>query len=546
MKKIYIIIVSFIVFILGLIILCSRKNSIYTVIDGVKYAIEVNGESANAFPNGNYKVDVDCDNADGCWNSVNNKLIVKNITGNISCNIEFNSISAADYLNNYLTGLADISQGLGKLVLDTANVLDYSSTNIVTAYNTTPVYFANNSNSALTQTQVDDYWTFNSSTGTFTSDPSVISTTSSTVYYHVYAQLPSGGYYQICYTINQESTSRNRLSITIDNNSSTAVKTIKSSSSGQVGGCYHLGYLNANYINIAEISSNNDTRPVISFRIEKITANQDYIGYRFQGKKPNNYIMFNDELWRIIGVIPTEYDSNNDGTADKTDNLVKIIRADSIGEYSWDKSNTNDWPDSTLYHLLNEQYYDWETNNTNSNNYCYGYNSALPSKCNFTNNGIKDGYRNMIVKAKWYLGGGGKKNGYAIMDYNRLYIYERDSDAVYSGNAFDTLGYIGIIYPSDYVHGSLVGSCYREAYLSEECIENNWLRGLSNTSTISHNSESSNVIWSIDSYSEFRSTTSSYASSPQTTYPTLYLSPDVYRVSGTGTITDPYIIGMAS
>ena len=28
--------------------------------------------------------------------------------------------------------------------------------------------------------------------------------------------------------------------------------------------------------------------------------------------------------------------------------------------------------------------------------------------------------------------------------------------------------------------------------------------------------------------------------------PTLYLSPDVYRVSGTGTITDPYIIGMAS
>ena len=38
----------------------------------------------------------------------------------------------------------------------------------------------------------------------------------------------------------------------------------------------------------------------------------------------------------------------------------------------------------------------------------------------------------------------------------------------------------------------------------------------------------------------------SRASSGYVVRPTLYISPDVYRVSGTGTITDPYIIGMAS
>ena len=48
--------------------------------------------------------------------------------------------------------------------------------------------------------------------------------------------------------------------------------------------------------------------------------------YRYAGSNPNNFIEFNDELWRIIGIMPVDYDTNSDGIADTQGNLVKIIR----------------------------------------------------------------------------------------------------------------------------------------------------------------------------------------------------------------------------
>jgi hypothetical protein len=83
-------------------------------------------------------------------------------------------------------------------------------------------------------------------------------------------------------------------------------------------------------------------------------------GYRYEGKDPNNYVSFNGELWRIIGV----FDSNTHGIA--STNLVKIIRNEPIGSYAWDKNDTNDWPNSSMYHLLNDYYYNG-TNESNSN-----------------------------------------------------------------------------------------------------------------------------------------------------------------------------------
>ena len=58
-------------------------------------------------------------------------------------------------------------------------------------------------------------------------------------------------------------------------------------------------------------------------------------GYRYEGKNPNNYIWFNNEYWRIIGV----FDSASHGVSGK--NLVKIIRADVLDGLVWDKSDTN-------------------------------------------------------------------------------------------------------------------------------------------------------------------------------------------------------------
>ena len=51
---------------------------------------------------------------------------------------------------------------------------------------------------------------------------------------------------------------------------------------------------------------------------------------------------FNNETWRIIGVFPTD-----DGTGN-IENRVKIIREESIGDYSWDTSNSSSWLNNTI------------------------------------------------------------------------------------------------------------------------------------------------------------------------------------------------------
>ena len=102
---------------------------------------------------------------------------------------------------------------------------------------------------------------------------------------------------------------------------------------------------------------------------------EDHPGeWRYAGKNPDNYIEFNGELWRIIGVMPNmEYCTGKFGYADecdtsKTGSLVKIIRNDSLGSLSVDVKQTgvgssisdngsNDWSDSQLMLMLNGRKY---------------------------------------------------------------------------------------------------------------------------------------------------------------------------------------------
>ena len=51
---------------------------------------------------------------------------------------------------------------------------------------------------------------------------------------------------------------------------------------------------------------------------------------RYVGADPNNYVSFNNELWRIIGA----FNNIDNGTGTKETRL-KIIRDEPIGKYSW-------------------------------------------------------------------------------------------------------------------------------------------------------------------------------------------------------------------
>ena len=91
--------------------------------------------------------------------------------------------------------------------------------------------------------------------------------------------------------------------------------------------------------------------------------------WRYAGKNPDNYIQFNGELWRIIGVMTNmEYctgtaNNANDCNSTEIGSLIKIIRNDSLGSFYWDYKQTgvgssidigsNDWSDSQLMLMLN-------------------------------------------------------------------------------------------------------------------------------------------------------------------------------------------------
>ena len=190
---------------------------------------------------------------------------------------------------------------------------------------------------------------------------------------------------------------------------------------------------------------------------------------RFIGADPENYVWFNDELWRIIGVM----NNIDDGTG-KKETRLKIIRNEPIGNYSWDNKGElgeNDWSQSSLQTVLNEGPY-W---NRTSGECPYGQN-GVTTTCDFSGIGLTEEAKAMISNAVWTLGGlSGEENdpNYSIeANSSTWYIYERGTE-VYSGRPTEWTGQIGLMYPSDYGYATSGGSIYDR----NECLENplyNW------------------------------------------------------------------------
>ena len=260
-------------------------------------------------------------------------------------------------------------------------------------------------------------------------------------------------------------------------------------------------------------------------------------GYRYEGKDPNNYIWFNNELWRIIGV----FDENSHGQGGQ--NLVKIIRNESIGGLVWDNDTSvstygsNNWTTSDLKNLLNGAYLNSE--NGTGGEYCYGF-INIPANCDYTGSGINDTYRPMIENVTWYLGGYSSTSATS----EAFYGYERGT-TVYSGRPTSTTGYIGLMYPSDYGYSVLASSCARTtnlgSYSNSTCAGQSWMYGQGYEWTITPRSSDNNYVFTL-SYGD--RLILSEAHMGYAARPVLYLNSNVYVIDGTGTQSDPYIIGM--
>ena len=287
---------------------------------------------------------------------------------------------------------------------------------------------------------------------------------------------------------------------------------------------------------------------------EQLGATTDY---RYIGANPNNYVKFNDELWRIIGVFDVD-----DGTG-KIEKRLKIVRNESIGNYSWDNKDTttgaensygkNNWPDARLNYLLNaghesETYGGSLYWNRKSGTCYYGQNNATTS-CDFTSTGLTDAAKEMIGDAKWYLGGTANYTSSSNGLASHFYKYERGT-TVYSGRSTNWTGKVGLIYPSDYGYAtSGNSSTTRATCLAKElynwdgasaCYQNDWLFKSSYMWSLSPYSSHSNGVFYVRG-SGFVSRNNAHHT--RGVWPVVYLKSTIKVTTGTGSSDSPFILG---
>ena len=283
---------------------------------------------------------------------------------------------------------------------------------------------------------------------------------------------------------------------------------------------------------------------------------QDSFGnIRYYGANPNNYVTFNGESagWRIIGVFDTEDEKGN------VSKRIKLIRATSIGSYSYDNkpsgvgtstsnSGSNDWTDARLMMLLNPGYentsslyaYEGSLYWNKKSGTCYAGESSGAKSCDFTSTGLTTDAQSQIDKVKYYLGGSSTAEGLYADDY---YNFERGT-TVYSGHSTSWNGYIGIMYPSDYAYAADLSVCTQNGrnYSSDStnCTGKDWLFNSLYQQLMSP--------YSPDSYTAFYVGSSGYVNNygvydANEVRPVVYLKSDLQIVNGTGTQSDPYILG---
>ena len=282
---------------------------------------------------------------------------------------------------------------------------------------------------------------------------------------------------------------------------------------------------------------------------------------RYAGKDPNNYVSFGEEVAEdkfelilcmqgmcaniqaagvplesvfstseaceagktqaesYLSSLPVEYSLNCEQTATKGDPLywriiglvntpegqrIKLIKNDSIGNFSWDTSTTNvnygygvnEWSQSDLMKLLNPGF---DTNQdqicaptedgrgttcsendnlVNNSLYwnggkgkCYNSASNVATDCDFTNNTIPENLKQMIEEVTWNIGSNGTEYSYDNIKVNEFYNIERSNntgDICKSGSAGnycnDDLsrttswkGKVGLMYSSDYGYATSGG-----------------------------------------------------------------------------------------
>ena len=268
---------------------------------------------------------------------------------------------------------------------------------------------------------------------------------------------------------------------------------------------------------------------------------------RYYGSNPNNYVSFNNELWRIIGVF-----GNN----------VKLVRSEKLGDLSWDSSEesinagggVNEWSQADLQVYLNKMYYGG-TSVT-----CYNGENNTTTTC--PTGTIDETSKSLIDYHTWNTGSPNYNTLYnsTTKSFDTIEFYKAERGSVNgktcSSGTYcnDTVtrttewpGYIGLPYVTDWAYASGEDDCNTKIDVSStyKCKNNNWMHyGSTNNDTTWVMSPfalpvNANVVWHVRGGGR---TGNVGAARPLSAFPTIYLKSNVLIDSGNGTSSDPYIL----
>ena len=279
-----------------------------------------------------------------------------------------------------------------------------------------------------------------------------------------------------------------------------------------------------------------------------------YHDYRYIGANVNNYVKFNNDLYRIIGV----FDENSHGVTGQY--LVKLIMANPIGGFSWGVYNTsntsgaysgfvNDWTGKSkttkanLNILLNE-YFINKTNTSSTYGACSNWTYFHTNTDYKTNDctdivgfGIDSKLTSYIENATWYLYGSG-----TAQSKQNWYLCERGGNSCTpSGpNQGDTsvTSKMGLMYLSDYLYASGYYASTDTSTQTTQYIGNkNWLyKG--REWTITPYASGAVYVWDVSN----GNAEGNNSNNPFGSRPTFYLKSSVKISGGFGTYNNPYIL----
>ena len=254
---------------------------------------------------------------------------------------------------------------------------------------------------------------------------------------------------------------------------------------------------------------------------------------RYVGTSPNNYVSFNNELWRIIGVM-----NNVDNGSGTKESRIKLVRNESIGNYSYDTgrlSFSSNYGESDIMTTLNEGPYWNRVSGTCLEQTGGSMNSPHSITCDFSSTGLMESSKSFIEDAIWNLGpvtSGTLKS--------EVYAMERSSDSS------TWTGKIGLLSASDVLFAidPSIDECQEfeipvDYDIDDACGEKSYFHSGMGGYSLTMRSDTNtyildSLVWAGNSP----------VWDPLSITPTVYLKSSVRITSGTGSVDDPYILSL--